>query len=392
MLAGRVVVFGATGYTGELTARAMVARGMRPVLAARRAAPLQALAEELGGPAGALEHAVVDATSPVSLAALVEPGDVLVSTVGPFARWGGAAVDAALAGGAHYLDSTGEPSFIARVFRTWGPQADSVGCALLPAMGYDFVPGNLAGALALADAVRAGDVRAGDDRAGDDRHDVTRVDVGYFVTGGSVASAVSGGTRASLAGAALEPGLVLRDGRLVTEPGGRRVRGFVLRGRTWQGVSIGASEHFTLPALHSTLTDVGVYLGWAGRAARAVQLLSYPASVALALPGVRAGIGALLGQVVRGSTGGPDAEDRARTGTLVVAEAVDRSGQVRGRAVLAGGNPYEFTAAFLAWAAARAASGQLRDVGALGPVEAFGLEALEAGVAEAGVRRCHDAG
>jgi short subunit dehydrogenase-like uncharacterized protein len=386
-MAGRVVVFGATGYTGELTARAMVARGMRPVLAARRAAPLQALAEELGGPAGALEHAVADATSPVSLAALVEPGDVLVSTVGPFARWGSAAVDAALAGRAHYLDSTGEPSFIARVFRTWGPQADSAGCALLPAMGYDFVPGNLAGALALADAVRVGDVRDGDARP-----DVTRVDVGYFVTGEGVANAMSGGTRASIAGATLESGLVLRDGRLAPEPGGRRVREFTVRGRTWQGVSSGASEHFTLPALHSTLTDVGVYLGWAGRAARAVQLLSYPASVALALPGVRAGVGALLGQVVRGSTGGPDAEARARTGTLVVAEAVDRSGQVRGRAVLVGGNPYEFTAAFLAWAAARVASGELQDVGALGPVEAFGLKALEVGVAEAGVRRSHDVG
>lgn len=376
-MAGRIVVFGATGYTGELTARALVARGVRPVLAARRAAALQALAEELGGPAGPLDHAVADATSPVSLAALVEAGDVLVSTVGPFARWGAAAVEAALAARAHYLDSTGEPAFIARVFRTWGPQADSAGCALLTAMGYDFVPGNLAAALALADAVSGAATPA----------EVARVDVGYFVTGESVASAVSGGTRASLVGAALEPGLVLRGGRLVAEPGGRHVRSFDVRGKTWQGISIGASEHFTLPALHATLTDVGVYLGWAGRASRAVQVLSYPAALALRVPGVRDGLAALLGTVVRGSTGGPGAEARARTGTLVVAEASGRSGQVLGRAVLEGGNPYEFTAAFLAWAAERSASGGLRDVGALGPVEAFGLEVLTEGASAAGVRR-----
>ena len=53
--------------------------------------------------------------------ALVERGDVLVSTVGPFARWGEPAVQAAIATGAHYLDSTGEGSFIREVFERFGP-------------------------------------------------------------------------------------------------------------------------------------------------------------------------------------------------------------------------------------------------------------------------------
>lgn len=366
-MTGRIVVFGATGFTGELTARALVARGVRPVLAARSESRVAALAARLGG----LEHAVADASSPVTLAALVERGDVLVSTVGPFARWGAPAVEAALASGVHYLDSTGEPEFIGRIFRTWGPQADSVGCALLTAMGYDFVPGNLAAAQALAEA----------------GPDATRVDVGYFVTGTSAVDSVSGGTRASLAGAALEPGLVLRDGRLVPEPGGRHLRSFDLRGKNWQGLSIGASEHFTLPALQPGLTDVGVYLGWAGSASRVVHVLSYPAELALALPGVRWAASEVLSRVVRGSTGGPDPVARASTGTLVVAEAADADGEVLGRAVLDGVNPYDFTAAFLAWAAVQAADGALLGTGALGPVEAFGLAALEEGVRSAGLER-----
>src|SRR5690349_16615065 len=89
---GRVVLFGATGYTGDLTARAMVKRGMKPLLAARRREPLEVLAAELGG----LETAVADVSNPGSIRALVEKGDTLVTTVGPFARWGDPALDAAI--------------------------------------------------------------------------------------------------------------------------------------------------------------------------------------------------------------------------------------------------------------------------------------------------------
>src|SRR5215210_8386019 len=108
----RIVVFGATGYTGRLAAERLVARGARPVLAGRSEERLRELAERLGG----LDVAKADALRQNSVFALVEEGDVLVSTVGPFAKWGDPAVRAAIAAGAIYLDSTGEPVFIRRVF------------------------------------------------------------------------------------------------------------------------------------------------------------------------------------------------------------------------------------------------------------------------------------
>ena len=111
-MTSKIVVFGATGYTGEQTARELVARGARPVLAGRSAERLEALAADLGG----LPTQVADVNRPESVAELVEAGDVLVSTVGPFTRWGAPAVQAAIARGAWYLDSTGEPPFIRRVF------------------------------------------------------------------------------------------------------------------------------------------------------------------------------------------------------------------------------------------------------------------------------------
>ena len=139
----RVVLFGATGYTGRLTAEAMAAAGARPVLAGRDRARLEALAGRLGG----LPVAEADTARPDSVRALVGPGDVLVSTVGPFMVHGEPAVRAAVDAGATYLDATGEPPFLRRVFEENGPRAAGR-CALIPAFGYDFVPGNLAGALA----------------------------------------------------------------------------------------------------------------------------------------------------------------------------------------------------------------------------------------------------
>jgi len=147
---GRVVLFGATGYTGALVARAMARRGMRPVLAGRRRSALEELAAELGG----LDTAVADAADPPSVRGLVDAGDVLVSTVGPFARWGEAALEAALDAGAHYLDSSGEPAFIRRVFERAGPRAERLGVLLLPAMAQDWVPRAIAGALAMRDAAQ----------------------------------------------------------------------------------------------------------------------------------------------------------------------------------------------------------------------------------------------
>src|SRR5918999_133499 len=125
----RIVVFGATGYTGRLTAERLVALGERPLLAGRSEDRLAALAERLGG----LGWARAGVFRQNSVFALVRTGDVLVSTVGPFGRWGEPAVRAAIAAKAVYLDSTGEPAFIRRVFEDFGPLAERDGATLLPA-------------------------------------------------------------------------------------------------------------------------------------------------------------------------------------------------------------------------------------------------------------------
>ena len=203
-MAARIVLLGATGHTGGRTAQALVARGARPVLAGRDAARLAPLADRLGGDAGPLETATADVTDAGSLQDLVGRGDVLVTTVGPFLRLGEPAVAAATDAGAVYLDSTGEPPFLRRVFEEFGPRAQRSGAALLPAFGHDYVPGVLAGALALAEA-------------GDRVH---RVDIGYSLDSGP-GQGFSRGTLVSLLGVLLEPGFAWHEGRLA-EAAGRR--------------------------------------------------------------------------------------------------------------------------------------------------------------------------
>jgi short subunit dehydrogenase-like uncharacterized protein len=371
VVAGRIVLFGATGYTGEFTARALAERGARPVLAGRDGARLRALAAGLGG----LETRVADAAAPRTLDGLVERGDVLISTVGPFLRLGEPAVHAAVAAGAHYLDSTGETAFIRRVFDHHGPAATTAGSALLTAFGYDWVPGNLAGALALRDAGGA----------------ATRVAIGYFVTG--TGAAPSGGTRASAAGVLLGPSVAWRGGRLVTEPVARRVRSFdvidrsINRFRRQPAFSVGGSEHLALPRVAPGLREVGVYLGWFGPLTRPIQAFSRATSPIFGRRRARGALDAALRRYAPGSTGGPGASARARTGSFVVAEALDDAGTVLATARLTGPNPYDVTAGLLAWGAMTAAAGGVRGAGALGPVDGFGIGALQGGCAAAGLTR-----
>ena len=363
-MVGRIALFGATGYTGRLTAEALVARGERPLLAARSAEKVEALAKELGD----LDWAVADVGDPDSLRALVDRGDVLVSTVGPFVRYGEPAVQAAIARGAHYIDSTGEPPFIRAVFERHGGGAQAAGCGLLTAFGNDWVPGNLAGALALREA---GDA-------------ARRLDVAYYATG---EMDMSGGTRASAAAVIAEPGFAWRGGRIVSERMAKRVREFEVRGKKRPAVSVAATEHYALPRVAPQILDIDVYLGWFGPMSRPLQAFSLSMSAMGTVPGVRSLFFKMTERLVKGSTGGPDAEARAKSGSHYLAIARDGSGKVLSEVHLEGPNGYTITGELLAWGAATAAQGGLKGTGALGPVDAFGLDTLEAAAAELGLRR-----
>jgi short subunit dehydrogenase-like uncharacterized protein len=359
----RIVVFGATGYTGRLVAERLAGQGERPVLAGRSQERLDELSARLGG----VETVRADAMRRNSVFAAVQPGDVVISTVGPFAKWGDAAVRAAIAAGAIYMDSTGEPAFIRRVFQEFDGPAQRNGAALLTAMGYDFVPGALAGALALREA----------------GPQATRVDIGYFALGVGAASA---GTRESMVGATLSDGHAFRDGRIRIVRPAERVRSFHVKGKDRQAISVGGAEHFGLPAAYSSLLEVNVYLGWFGALAKPLQASTLAGSIAFRVPGVRGALQA-VGERLVALAPAPEAGTTGDSLSWVPAIAYSASGEPLAEVHLTGADGYEFTASFLAWAARRAARHGVAGTGALGPVVAFGLDALEEGCAAAGLQR-----
>jgi hypothetical protein len=236
-------------------------------------------------------------------------------------------------------------------------------------MGYDYVPGALAGALALEQAGPG----------------ATRVDVGYYSLGAGPA-ALSAGTRESLVGVTLADHHAFRDGRVQSVRVAERVRMFRVRGRERAAVSAGGAEHFTLPPVHPALREVNVYIGWFGPLARPLQAGSLMGEYVQRLPGARS-LMQLAGERLVEMVPGPEAGTTPGGISWIAAEAFGPGGDKLSELHLSGADGYDFTASFLAWACRRAAGEGVSGTGALGPVQAFGLRALEEGVRAAGIDR-----
>lgn len=363
----KIVLFGATGYTGHLVAEALVKRGLRPVLCGRNQEKLDRLSQDLGG----LATAIADVNDGAPLAALLAKGDILVTTVGPFGQYGRTALSAAIEKGAIYIDSTGEPAFIQEVFEGYGPKAQAAGATLISACGYDYLPGNCAAGILL---------KAAGSKA-------ARIDIGYYSKkNGRVESLdMSQGTATSLRMAMVAPIKVWRSGRFIEETGGIRVRDFLIDGIENPGLTISCSEHFSLPRLYPFLQEINVYLGWFGKRTRLMQRAAIMQSWLLKLPGYRASATFMLALLPASKGRGPNAEQRRNNVSHVVAEAFDVNGQMLARAELVGADGYTFTANVMAWAADMASQGKVVKIGAVGPIEAFGLEALRQGCEQSGL-------
>jgi short subunit dehydrogenase-like uncharacterized protein len=120
---------------------------------------------------------------------------------------------------------------------------------------------------------------------------------------------------------------------------------------------------------------------------RPLQVSSAAMAAMTKVPGMKAGMAKLIGRFAKGSSGGPDEDERSRTGSHILAIARNEAGDQLSEVHLDGVNPYTFTARFLAWAAIFGQQGRIRGSGALGPAEAFTIEGLTEGAVSAGIKR-----
>lgn len=141
-----IVVFGATGFVGELTARYLAdaaPSGTRIALAGRSEVKLTAVRRRLGKRAAAWPLIVADADRPSTLDAMVARTQVVCTTVGPYLRYGEALVTAAASAGTDYVDLTGEVPFVRYSIDKVGDTAASTGARIVHACGFDSVPSDL---------------------------------------------------------------------------------------------------------------------------------------------------------------------------------------------------------------------------------------------------------
>ena len=333
-----MLIYGANGYTGALIARRAAAKGVAAVLAGSDGQAVAALAGELG-----LTHRVFALDDTAAIGVALRGARAVLNCAGPFSRTASRLVDACLRERIHYLDITGEVGVLEELAAR-DAAARAAEITLLPGAGFDVVPsdclaahvaGRLPSATHLALAFAAG----------------TSMSRGTALT--SIENAHAGG-------------LIRRDGKLVSVSSGWRTRRIDFGNGPRKAITIPWGDVAT--AYHTTgIGNVEVYIALplAGRVAMRLGRWLGPL---LGSPAVKRRLEA----GVRRRPAGPSAEERARRGSQLWAEARDDGGtSVRSR--LRTPEAYELTSWTALDLAERAARGEL-PVGFQTPARACGAD------------------
>lgn len=327
------MLYGANGYTGEITAEEAARRGMRPILAGRSEARVRPIAERLGLPWRAFELA--------DAAANLDGVDLLLLTAGPFSATSAPAVGACLARGVHYLDITGELGVFEAVFAR-DAEARARGCVLMPGCGFDVVPSDCL-AVSLKDALP----------------DADTLELAFYSPGGPSAGTAKTAIENLPRGGAARVG-----GRIERVPAAWRTRRVPFRDRERTAVSIPWGDIAT--AFRSTkIPNITVYLAMPPGQISRMKLLRYVRPL-LGLGPVQR----LLKGLAERHVAGPTAEARATSQMQLWGRAsTGAGGAVEGTLVTPEG--YELTVRASLAVVERARGGAV-EPGAWTPGQAFG--------------------
>jgi short subunit dehydrogenase-like uncharacterized protein len=140
-----LVLYGATGFVGKLTAEylARAGAGVRIALAGRSTDRLRAVRDTVGDAADDWPLLAAEASQPSTLKAMAERTRVVVTTVGPYAKYGLPLVEACAAAGTDYADLSGEAHFVRNTIDLFHKQAVDTGARIVHACGFDSIPSDL---------------------------------------------------------------------------------------------------------------------------------------------------------------------------------------------------------------------------------------------------------
>jgi short subunit dehydrogenase-like uncharacterized protein len=134
MTAPAWLIYGANGYTGELIAREAAHRGLKPILAGRNRAAVEALAVELG-----FESRIFELDDQKTIASSLNDCALVLHCAGPFSHTAKPMIEACLLTHTHYLDITGEIA-VFEMAAAYDAVARMANVMLLPGVGFDVVP------------------------------------------------------------------------------------------------------------------------------------------------------------------------------------------------------------------------------------------------------------
>lgn len=145
----KVVIYGASGYTGKLVARHLAGRNIPFIAAGRSAAKVHEQLATLPELKNARYEVVEVPNEKAALSRLLEGKSVVYNTVGPFMQLAEPVVQAALVSGCHYLDSTGEQDWMLFLREHYGAAYRERGLLLIPALAFMWASGHLAAEVCL---------------------------------------------------------------------------------------------------------------------------------------------------------------------------------------------------------------------------------------------------
>lgn len=297
-MAGRWLLYGASGYTGELVARrAAASGGDRPVLAGRNAEAVGRLAAELS-----LEHRIFALDDTAAVDRGLAGMSAVLHCAGPFSRTASPMADGCLRARVHYLDITGEIE-VFEGLAARNAEALKAGVTLLPGVGFDVVPSDCLAAHLHRRLPSA-----------------THLALGFRGSG-----RLSRGTATTMVENLHRGAAVRKDGRIVPVPPAWRTRTIDFGAGPTAAITIPWGDVAT--AYHTTgIPNIEVYMAAPGTM-RTILKLSRPLAPLLGSGPVQS----LLKRRIRSGPTGPSAQHRARARSRLWGEARDAAQAVVSR-------------------------------------------------------------
>ncbi len=343
---GPIAVYGATGYTGKLVARELDRLGCDFILSGRNE-------EKLKRVAASLEHDIptrrADIDDPQSLIDLLDGAACVINCAGPFSLIGEPVVRAAVETGTHYVDTTGEQSFMKQIVDGFDSAARDAGVAVICGMGYDYAPGDCAARIAA-----------------DGLEPVDTLSVAYSARG----FGMSRGTMRSVLEVLKGDDLIYRDGCWRRPPRSPETTTIDFPEPVGEKLCMRfpSGEVVSVPR-HTTVRDLNTWMTVSSMSPVKMPGKIVPYSMPLLSGMLKTPVKRLLDKMIERAPEGPSETDRKAARVMIICEA--KQGDRRRRVTVRGEDVYGFTAATVVQAARLLVEQSYSASGALSAASAF---------------------